>query len=128
MDFAIIAASIFAESRRTDDKISSVVKEVTSAFIETGKSVAELNQIVKCLQLEVSRNRDEARAFTTTSVEHEAQLRKAADENLAAWTQAELNKKINGTLKIDGAEICYGQCRPILEACPCGSTSSRICV
>nr|DAN87951.1 MAG TPA: hypothetical protein [Caudoviricetes sp.] len=40
--------------RASDQKIADVVKDVTSAFIETGKSVAVLNTEVSCLKEQIS--------------------------------------------------------------------------
>ena len=116
---------IFLEARRSDDKIASVVKDTTGALIETGVAVAGLTQQVKCLQIEVDRNRSEAKTYTDTRVDFEAELRKAADQNVLAYTNSELCKKIDGTLRLDGDDICYNRCKPVLEQCGCLGTPSN---
>lgn len=125
------AASIFAESRRTDDKISGVVADTNRGLVDVGVGVARLDAKVQCLEKDVeylrqndARNLNEAKEYTDCKVNAEAQLRKAGDDNIAAWAQGELNKKIDGVMKIDGSMVSYGQCRPILESCPCGSSSN----
>lgn len=122
------AASIFAESRRTDDKISGVVKETNQGLIAVGNGVSRLDAKVACLEEklgwvreESNRNLRESKEYTDCRVTAEAQLRKAGDDNIVAWTQGELNKKIDGTLKLDGGQISYGSCKPVLQNCPCGS-------
>lgn len=125
------AASIFAESRRTDDKISGVVADTNRGLVDVGVGVARLDAKVQCLEKDIEylrqndvRNLNEAKDYTDCKVNAEAQLRKAGDDNIVAWTQGELNKKIDGVMKIDGGMVSYGQCRPILESCPCGSSSN----
>ena len=110
------AEKAFLESRRVDDKISAVVKETTDNLIKTGVAVAENAKALECLKVEVGRNREEARTYTDNRVSPEAQLRKAADDNLASWVNSELCKKIEGVLRIDGSQICY-------DPCPCGKES-----
>lgn len=125
------AAAIFAESRRTDDKIAGVVKETNQGLIAVGNGVSRLDAKVMCLEEklgwvreESNRNLRESKEYTDCKVNAEAQLRKAGDDNVVAWTQSELNKKIDGVMKIDGGMVSYGQCRPILESCPCGSAQN----
>lgn len=122
------AAAIFAESRRTDDKIAGVVKETNQGLVAVGNGVSRLDAKVQCLEEklgwvreESNRNLRESKEYTDCRVTAEAQLRKAGDDNIVAWTQGELNKKIDGTLKLDGGQISYGSCKPVLQNCPCGS-------
>lgn len=122
------AAAIFAESRRTDDKIAGVVKETNQGLVAVGNGVSRLDAKVQCLEEklgwvreESNRNLRESKEYTDCRVTAEAQLRKAGDDNIVAWTQGELNKKIGGTLKLDGGQISYGSCKPVLQNCPCGS-------
>ena len=97
---------IFMEARRQDERIASVVKDTTSALIETGNALAVANTRVECLSVEVARNAREAMTYTDTRVNAEAQLRKCADDNVVAWTKEQLNKKIDGVLKLDADIIC----------------------
>lgn len=122
------AAAIFAESRRTDDKIAGVVKETNQGLVAVRNGVSRLDAKVQCLEEklgwvreESNRNLRESKEYTDCRVTAEAQLRKAGDDNIVAWTQGELNKKIDGTLKLDGGQISYGSCKPVLQNCPCGS-------
>lgn len=122
------AAAIFAESRRTDDKIAGVVKETNQGLVAVGNGVSRLDAKVQCLEEklgwvreESNRNLRESKEYTDCRVTAEAQLRKAGDDNIVAWTQGELNNKIDGTLKLDGGQISYGSCKPVLQNCPCGS-------
>lgn len=122
------AAAIFAESRRTDDRIAGVVKETNQGLVAVGNGVSRLDAKVQCLEEklgwvreESNRNLRESKEYTDCRVTAEAQLRKAGDDNIVAWTQGELNKKIDGTLKLDGGQISYGSCKPVLQNCPCGS-------
>ena len=122
------AAAIFAESRRTDDEIAGVVKETNQGLVAVGNGVSRLDAKVQCLEEklgwvreESNRNLRESKEYTDCRVTAEAQLRKAGDDNIVAWTQGELNKKIDGTLKLDGGQISYGSCKPVLQNCPCGS-------
>lgn len=115
-------AKIFRESRRSDERIESVVKDTTEALIKTGVAVAENSKALECLKVEVQRNREEAKSYTDNRVTQEAQLRKAADDNIAAWTQAELNKKISGHLTINGDDICYHSCKPVMCNSNCMGT------
>lgn len=127
------SAAIFAESRRQDDRLAAVVKDTTGGLLQIGNAVAELNQITKCLQIQVDRDREEgfrnlreSKEYTDCKVNAEAQLRKCGDDAIAAWTQAELNKKINGTLVLNGDDVMYSRCKPVLEQCGCGSPSNPI--
>lgn len=117
-------AKIFNEARRNDEKIAGVVKEVTDGLIKVGVAVAENSKELGCLKVKVENNREAAKAYTDSEVRHEAQLRKAADENLASWTTAELCKKIDGKLTINGDDICWHKCHPVLEQCSCGSETN----
>lgn len=124
-------ALVFNESRRTDDKIAGVLKDTNSGLIAIGNGLSRLDAKVQCIEEkmgwmreEYTRNFIEGKAYTDQKVQCEAQLRKAGDDAIAAWTQAELNKKIDGVMKINGADVSYGQCRPVLESCPCGSVQN----
>ena len=124
-------ALVFNESRRADDKIADVLKQTNDGLIAVGNGVSRLDVKTACLEEklnwireESARNLREAKEYTDQKVQCEAQLRKAGDDALAAWTQSELNKKIDGVMKIDGSMVSYGQCRPVLEACPCGSANN----
>lgn len=119
---------IFNEARRTDDKLAAVLEKTNTGLIEVATGLTRVDAKVACLEKDIAymketaqRNFVDSKAYTDMQVAHEAQLRKAGDDNIAAWTQTELNKKIDGTLKLDGNMVSYSACRPILQACPCGS-------
>lgn len=117
-----------AIARDEDDRRAETVKQLTDGLLAVGNGVSRLDAKVACLEKDVAflqreseRNLREAKEYTDNAVAHEAQLRKAADDNLASWTQSELNKKIDGTLKMNGDEIAWNRCKPVLEQCGCGS-------
>lgn len=116
---------IFMEARRQDEKIAGVVKDTTGALIEIGNAVSGQAKEIACLQIEVARNREEAKSYTDMKVDYEAQLRKAADENIVSWTQAELNKKISGVLTLPESEINFSGCKPVLCSTRCLGTENR---
>ncbi len=119
------SALIFEESRRQDDKTAEIIKDTTSALITIGNTVAGQAKELACLQVEVGRNREEAKSYTDMQVNYEAQLRKAADENIASWTQGELNKKISGVLTLPESEINFTGCKPVLCNDRCLGTPSN---
>lgn len=115
-------------ARQEDAKIADVLKQTNDGLIQVANGVSRNDVRLSCLEKDIAymketaqRNFVDSKAYTDMMVEHEAQLRKAGDDNIAAWTQTELNKKIDGTLKLDGNMVSYSACRPILQACPCGS-------
>lgn len=115
-------------ARQEDAKIADVLKQTNTGLIEVATGLTRVDAKVACLEKDIAymketaqRNFVDSKAYTDMMVEHEAQLRKAGDDNIAAWTQTELNKKIDGTLKLDGNMVSYSACRPVLQACPCGS-------
>ena len=118
-------------ARQEDVKIADVLKQTNAGLIEVANGVSRNDVRLACLEKDVAflqresgRNLAEAKSYTDMKVEHEAQLRKAGDDNIAAWTQTELNKKIDGTLKLDGGAVSWNGCRPVLQSCPCGSEQS----
>lgn len=119
---------VFNEARRTDDKIANVLKQTNEGLIAVGNGVSRLDVKTACLEEklnwireESARNLAEAKAYTDHRVDCEAKERQAADQNILAYTNGELAKKISGTLKLDGNMVSYSACRPVLQACPCGS-------
>ena len=119
------AALIFNESRRQDDKIAGVIKETTDGLIKVGTAVAEQSKEIACLKVEVARNREDAKNYTDQRVDMEAELRKAADQNVLAYTNAELAKKISGTLVLPESEINFGGCKPVLCNTRCLGTEGN---
>lgn len=124
-------ALIFNESRRTDDQIAGVLKQTNEGLIAIGNGLSRLYAKVQCLEEKMSwmreeytRNFVESKSYTDQKVQCEAQLRKAGDDAIAAWTQAELNKKISGELTINGSDINYKSCTPVLQQCGCGSSQN----
>ena len=118
-------------ARQEDAKIADVLKQTNAGLIEVANGVSRNDVRLACLEKDVAflqreseRNLAEAKSYTDMKVEHEAQLRKAGDDAIAAWADKELQKKIDGTLKLDSGMVSYGSCRPVLQACPCGSEQS----
>lgn len=118
-------------ARQEDAKIADVLKQTNDGLIQVANGVSRNDVRLACLEKDVAflqreseRNLAEAKSYTDMKVEHEAQLRKAGDDNIAAWTQTELNKKIDGTMKLDGGSVSWNGCRPVLQSCPCGSEQS----
>lgn len=100
------SALIYQESRRQDDKSAAIIKDTTDAIIQIGNAVAGQSKEIACLQVTVERNREEAKAYTDTKVEAEAQLRHCEDKSVLAYTKAELATKINAVQRIDPSQIC----------------------
>lgn len=118
-------------ARQEDAKIADVLKQTNDGLIQVANGLTRVDAKVACLEKDIAymketaqRNFVDSKAYTDMQVAHEAQLRKAGDDNIAAWTQTELNKKIDGTLKLDGGSVSWNGCRPILQSCPCGSEQS----
>lgn len=118
-------------ARQEDAKIADVLKQTNAGLVEIGNGVSRndvrlacLEKDVAFLQREAERNLAEAKSYTDMKVEHEAQLRKAGDDAIAAWADKELQKKIDGVLNIDSSSINYQGCRPVLQQCGCGSSKN----
>lgn len=118
-------------AREEDAKIADVLKQTNAGLIEVANGVSRNDVRLSCLEEKVqwireesARNLAEAKAYTDHRVDCEARERQAADQNVLAYTNAELAKKIDGTLKLDSGMVSYGSCRPVLQACPCGSEQS----
>lgn len=118
-------------AREEDSKIADVLKQTNAGLIEVANGVSRNDVRLSCLEEKVqwireesARNLREAKEYADHLVACEAKERQAADQNVLAYTNAELAKKIEGTLKLDSSVVSYGSCRPILQACPCGSEQS----
>lgn len=118
-------------AREEDAKIADVLKQTNAGLIEVANGVSRNDVRLSCLEEKVqwireesARNLAEAKSYTDHRVDCEARERQAADQNILAYTNAELAKKIDGTLKLDSGMVSYGSCRPVLQACPCGSEQS----
>lgn len=125
-------ALVFNEARRTDDKIANVLKQTNDGLIAVGNGVSRLDVKTACLEEklnwireESARNLAEAKAYTDHRVDCEAKERQAADQNILAYTNGELAKKINGELVIGGDQIRYSGCSPVLCNTSCQGTASN---
>lgn len=120
-------------AREEDAKIADVLKQTNAGLIEVANGVSRNDVRLSCLEEKVTwireesaRNLREAKEFAEHLVECERKERQSADQNVLAYTNAELAKKIDGTLKLDSDMISYGQCRAVVESCPCGTPSNPI--
>ena len=118
-------------AREEDAKIADVLKQTNSGLIEVANGVSRNDVRLACLEKDVAflqreseRNLAEAKSYTDMKVEHEAQLRKAGDDAIAAWADKELQKKIDGVLNINSSSINYQGCRPVLQQCGSGSSQN----
>lgn len=118
-------------AREEDAKIADVLKQTNAGLIEVANGVSRNDVRLSCLEEKVqwireesARNLREAKEYADHLVACEAKERQAADQNVLAYTNSELAKKIDGTLKLDSGMVSYGSCRPVLQACPCGSEQS----
>ena len=118
-------------ARQEDAKIADVLKQTNDGLIQVANGVSRNDVRLSCLEEKVqwireesARNLREAKEYADHLVACEAKERQAADQNVLAYTNAELAKKIDGTLKLDSGMVSYGSCRPVLQACPCGSEQS----
>lgn len=125
-------AKIFNEARRSDDKIAAVLERTNAGLIEIGNGVSRLDVKTACLEEklnwireESARNLAEAKSYTDHRVDCEAAARQAADQNILAYTNGELAKKISGELVIGGDQIRYGGCSPVLCNTNCLGTKSN---
>lgn len=122
---------LYAETLRLNAIQRETDTKIATGLIETGNALGVLNADVKCLQREIDRNREEStrnfiesKQYAETLVHSEARERICGDEKNILYVNGELAKKIDGTLMIDGSEISYGSCKPVLQSCPCGSTAN----
>lgn len=117
-----------AMSNAQDTKFGALLKDVTSEVIRQGQEVAVLKADIKCLNSKVdyenlalntkinttadSLSKDIA--FTNKSlmdaITLESERRACGDEKVVAWVQAQ--DYIKGVIKIDGDQICCGDCSP----------------
>lgn len=116
------------QGRQEDTKIADVLKQTNDGLIQVANGVSRNDVRLSCLEEKVqwireesARNLREAKEYADHLVTCEAKERQAADQNILAYTNGELAKKISGTLKLDGNMVSYSACRPVLQACPCGS-------
>lgn len=107
--------------KAADDKIAGVVKDTTSAFIETGKSVAVLQTQVECLKeqinamkegfnqkldYEIAATRREAECCCKElrgALELESERRRCGDENLYAYVNGTF---VPGKLVMPKSSVC----------------------
>lgn len=119
-------------ARQEDAKIADVLKQTNAGLIEVANGVSRNDVRLSCLEEKVqwireesARNLAEAKAYTDHRVDCEARERQAADQNILAYTNGELAKKINGELVIGGDQIRYGGCQPVLCNTNCLGTKSN---
>lgn len=118
-------------ARQEDAKIADVLKQTNDGLIQVANGVSRNDVRLSCLEEKVqwireesARNLREAKEYADHLVTCEAKERQTADQNILAYTNGELAKKISGELVIGGDQIRYGGCRPVLQSCPCGSEQS----
>lgn len=118
-------------ARQEDAKIADVLKQTNDGLIQVANGVSRLDVKTACLEEklnwireESARNLAEAKSYTDHRVDCEARERQAADQNVLAYTNAELAKKISGELTINSSDINYHACTPVMQQCGCGSSQN----
>lgn len=121
-----------ALAREEDAKIADVLRQTNDGLIQIGNGVSRLDVKTACLEEklnwireESARNLAEAKSYTDHRVDCEARERQSADQNILAYTNGELAKKISGELVIGGDQIRYGGCQPVLCNTNCLGTKSN---
>lgn len=119
-------------ARQEDAKIADVLKQTNDGLIQVANGVSRLDVKTACLEEklnwireESARNLREAKEYADHLVACEAKERQAADQNILAYTNGELAKKISGELVIGGDQIRYGGCQPILCNTNCLGTKNN---
>lgn len=110
-----------SQFKAADEKIAGVVKDTTSAFIETGKSVAVLQTQVECLKAQIENMKDnfnqkldyeiaaakkEAECCCKElrgAIELESERRKCGDENLYCYVNGTF---VPGKLVMPKSSVC----------------------
>ena len=119
-------------ARQEDAKIADVLKQTNDGLIQVANGVSRNDVRLSCLEEKVqwireesARNLREAKEYAEHLVACEAKERQAADQNILAYTNGELAKKISGELVIGGDQIRYGGCQPVLCNTNCLGTKSN---
>lgn len=119
-------------ARQEDAKIADVLKQTNDGLIQVANGVSRNDVRLSCLEEKVqwireesARNLREAKEYADHLVACEAKERQAADQNILAYTNGELAKKISGELVIGGDQIRYGGCQPVLCNTNCLGTKSN---
>lgn len=119
-------------ARQEDAKIADVLKQTNDGLIQVANGVSRNDIRLSCLEEKVqwireesARNLREAKEYADHLVACEAKERQSADQNILAYTNGELAKKISGELVIGGDQIRYGGCQPVLCNTNCLGTRSN---
>lgn len=119
-------------ARQEDAKIADVLKQTNDGLIQVANGVSRNDVRLSCLEEKVqwireesARNLREAKEYAEHLVACETKERQAADQNILAYTNGELAKKISGELVIGGDQIRYGGCQPILCNTNCLGTKNN---
>ncbi len=112
--------ALYAQTIRSDDQIKAVNASIADGLIQTGNALGVLTAQVECLKNDVTRNREEsfrnlneAKDYTNTRVDAEAQLRKCEDEKVVLWVKAQ--NYVPAVLRVDPDQICGAS--PISSGC-----------
>lgn len=127
--------------RASDQKITDVVKDITSAFIETGKSVAVLNTEVSCLKEQIPVMKScydqkleyEIRALNNqisgvanaanSAIAMEAECRSCADNTIVNYVNATFYPKQVADVTTDTTTTASSTYNPL--ACHAAARGSR---
>lgn len=119
-------------ARQEDTKIADILKQTNDGLIQVANGVSRNDVRLSCLEEKVqwireesARNLREAKEYADHLVACEAKERQSADQNILAYTNGELAKKISGELVIGGDQIRYGGCQPVLCNTNCLGTRSN---
>lgn len=117
-----------AMSNAQDAKFGALLKDVTSEVIRQGQEAAVLRANIECLNSKVDYENAALNTkinttadslskdilFTnkslTDAITLESERRACGDEKVVAWVQSQ--NYIKGVIKIDGSQICCGNCSP----------------
>ncbi|MGL5778221.1 hypothetical protein [Cetobacterium sp.] len=117
-----------AMSNAQDAKFGALLKDVTSEVIRQGQEVAVLKADIRCLNSKVDYENAALNTKINTTAESlskdivftnksltdaialESERRACGDEKVVAWVQSQ--DYIKGVIKIDGSQICCGNCSP----------------
>lgn len=92
-----------AYTNRAVDGINTMLKEIYGVVIAQGNQITKLQSDAECNQKVLAKDME----IVDLKIDREAERRKCGDENLAAWTQNQLDKKANYSNYINGQDVIY---------------------
>lgn len=103
------ATKAFADSVTFADtqvqRTNAIVEKLSNAVIALQSEAAVLRSDIRCLSVTNDKDHEAIIAGYKSADALEAERRACGDHNLQAWTQGELNKKVNYSQYIDGSAV-----------------------